>query len=180
MSRPRGPIRLAGEKVVLRGFAPHEIDPALEAQRTVAELVQPGNARDAARVRRILTRSGRLVAHRITLAIEADGRVVGDIDARTGPHFPPGVFELGIGIFAPSDRRRGYGSEAIRLLTDWLFRHAGAERVQAGTATTNDAMRTTFTRLGFRFEGTMRAFMPRDDGREDFALYAAIRSTWLK
>jgi RimJ/RimL family protein N-acetyltransferase len=178
MSRPRGPVRLAGEKVVLRGFEPQEIDPALEAQRTVAQLVQPGNARDAARIRRILARSGRFIAHRITLAIEAGGRVIGDVDARTGPTFPPGVFELGIGIYVPSDRRRGYGSEAVSLLTDWLFDDAGAERVQAGTALSNDAMRATFERLGYRFEGTMRAFMPRGEGRDDYALYAVIRSEW--
>jgi RimJ/RimL family protein N-acetyltransferase len=39
-------------------------------------------------------------------------------------------------------------------------------------------MRRVLEKLGFTFEGIMRAFMPAGDHREDFALYAITRAEW--
>jgi RimJ/RimL family protein N-acetyltransferase len=65
------------------------------------------------------------------------------------------------------------------LLTDWLFREAGAEGVQAGTETRNAAMRRVLEALGFRLEGIMRAFGAASDGtRFDGAMYAVVRQEW--
>jgi Pyridine nucleotide-disulphide oxidoreductase/Acetyltransferase (GNAT) domain len=54
---------------------------------------------------------------------------------------PAGVFELGVVLYRPRDRGKGYGREAVWLLTNWLFEAAGAERVQAGTEAGYRAMR---------------------------------------
>jgi RimJ/RimL family protein N-acetyltransferase len=90
------------------------------------------------------------------------------------------VFEIGLVLFPHQDRRKGYGREAVALLTDWLFRVAGAERVQAGTETRNAAMRSVLEVLGFRLEGIMRAFGATSDGtRFDGAMYAVIRPEWI-
>src|SRR5207244_4571261 len=92
---------------------------------------------------------------------------------------PPGVFELGIALFAEADRGRGYGTEAIRLLTQHVFDELKAERVQASTAVDNQAMRRSFERLGFKEEGVMRSFMPAGEGRDDYVLYAVTRAEWI-
>ena len=115
----------------------------------------------------------------LDLAIEAEGRLIGDVQARHPPNaIPPGVFELGIEIYDAADHGKGYGKEAVRLLTGWLFERADAGRVQAGTALGNVAMRKTLERLGFVFEGVMRGFMPGKSGREDYALYGVTRPEW--
>jgi len=129
------------------------------------------------RIARRLATSGALVSGRLELAIEAGGRLIGDIQARAPENaFPPDVYEIGITIHHRADRGRGYGTEAIGLLTDHLFDALGAERVQAGTALWNEPSRRAFTRLGFREEGVMRAFMPSGESRDDYVLLALTRA----
>jgi RimJ/RimL family protein N-acetyltransferase len=131
------------------------------------------------RMRRRIANSGRLVGGWLDLAIDADGSLVGEIDARHPPRaMPPGVFELGIALFDEEVRGRGYGTEAIALLTAHLFAELGAERVQASTAVDNSAMRRVFEKLGFAKEGVMRSYMPAGESRDDYVLYAVTRADW--
>lgn len=171
-------MRLTGEFVALRPFRPDEVETVWQARRRggLPLGVAPG-ARE--RFAERLRNSGRLVDGWLDLAIELEGRLVGEIDARQPPQaLPPGVFELGIALFEPAERGRGYGSEAVALLTRHLFAELGAERVQASTSVGNAAMRRVFTKLGFAEEGVMRAFMPGPAGRDDYALYAVTRADW--
>jgi len=131
------------------------------------------------RMRRRIANSGRLVGGWLDLAIDAEGSLVGEIDARHPPRaMPPGVFELGIALFDEEARGRGYGTEAIALLTAHLFAELGAERVQASTAVDNSAMRRVFEKLGFAKEGVMRSYMPAGESRDDYVLYAVTRADW--
>ena len=111
----------------------------------------------------------------LSLAVEADGRLVGDIQARAPKNgFPPGVCEIGITLFA-NVRGRGVGRHAVALFTEQLF-EAGWERVQASTAVDNSAMRRVLELLGYELEGVLRGFSPgANGGREDYVMYAAIR-----
>jgi RimJ/RimL family protein N-acetyltransferase len=168
-------LELRGERVVLRPLRPEEFDAVKEAQVRLFPL-DPPNAASDRRLRRRIERSGRLVGGWLDLAIEADGRLIGDIGARRPDGaLPPGVYELGISLFDESDRGRGYGAEATRLLTDHLFDAIGAERVQATTSVDNGAMRRVLEKIGFRHEGTLRSFMQGAEGRDDYALYAITR-----
>jgi RimJ/RimL family protein N-acetyltransferase len=129
--------------------------------------------------RRRLERSGRLWRGCLDLAVDRNGRLVGQVQARTNPKqtLPAGVFEIGVVLYRKQDRGKGYGREAVQLLTAWLFEVAGAERVQAGTDVANHAMRAVLEHLGFRLEGILRGFGPMSDGsRSDGALHAMIRS----
>ncbi len=128
------------------------------------------------RVRERIAASGAMTSDGIDLGIELDGRLVGDIQARTNRKaMPPGVLELGIDLFDPRDRGKGLGAEAVALLTAHAFDRLEAHRVQLGTDLENVAMRRVAERLGFACEGTMRAFMPTPDGPRDYALYAITK-----
>ena len=150
--------------------AAHDADPASFA---------PEGAEARERLRRQIERSPTLEdGGLVNLAVEADGVLVGDIQARAPKHgFPPGVCEIGITLFADA-RGRGIGRAAVALYTEQL--HAeGWERVQASTAVENHAMRRVLERLGYEFEGVLRSFSPgADGGREDYAIYAATRESW--
>lgn len=163
---------LRSKRILLRPFRPDEVEVLWQAQKRLR--TRPGMNRPDARhkLRKRIERSGRFVNGFLDLAVEAEGRLVGEIDARRPKRaLPPGVFELGIALFDPTDRGRGYGSEAVELLVGYLFRDEAAERIQASTAVSNAAMRRVFEKLGFAFEGVLRGFMPSEDGREDYALY---------
>jgi RimJ/RimL family protein N-acetyltransferase len=170
---------LRGERVVLRALAIDELDELIAGRAKVADMpkdTSPG-ARD--RLRRRVENSGRFADGWLDLAIEVEGRLVGDIDARRWERAtPPGNFEIGLSFFDLADRGRGYGSEAVSLLTGHLFDAHEAERVQAGTWVENTAMRRVLENVGFAFEGIMRAFMPSVRGRDDYALYAITRADW--
>ena len=110
----------------------------------------------------------------LSLGVEADGQLVGDIQARSPKNaFPPGVCEIGITLFAAA-RGKGIGSDAIAQFTELLF-EKGLKRVQASPALDNVAMRRVLERVGYEYEGVLRSFAPDADGtREDYAIYAAV------
>ena len=170
---------LQGERVTLRALRADEFDLMHEAHHRLSPFDPPDPMKDQ-RLRERIARSGELVDGMLDLGIEVDGRLIGDVGARSGRSvMPPGVFEFGIEIYEDADRGQGYGAEATSLLTGLLFDLFGAERVQASTALTNTAMRRVLERLGYREEGTLRGFMPAEDGgRDDYAMYAVTRADW--
>jgi RimJ/RimL family protein N-acetyltransferase len=175
-------VRLQGRSVVLRPFRPEEFE-RVWAARTPEAGYPTGllASRNRERTMRRLRNSGRLADGWLDLGIEADARLVGEIDARRPEgSMPPGVLELGISLFDERDRGRGYGGEAVELMTTYLFAERLAERVQASTSVSNMPMRRVLERLGFVHEGTMRGFMPTPHGRDDYALYAVTRADWTR
>lgn len=158
---------LHGERITLRPFRPDEVDRALARQPS-----EDAERREVRRRR--LALSGTRTAWEILFAIEAEGRLVGDIQARCSDQaMPPGVWEIGIDLWEPADRGRGLGTEAVRLLTAHVFAREGAHRVQATTDVANAAMRRSLEKCGFAYEGDLRGYMPVADGPpRDYAMYA--------
>jgi aminoglycoside 6'-N-acetyltransferase len=167
--------RIVGDRVTLRAYHDDEA-PILVSTWADAEWFAPkgtGPRELAERVRERIRRSGGFADGVVILAIEAEGRLVGEVQARQPVNgLPPGVFELGIELFEDGDRRRGLGGEAIASITRHLFDDEGAHRVQLTTDVDNVAMRRVAERLGFRCEGVLRSFMPGPDGPRDYAMYS--------
>ena len=158
--------------VRLRAYRPDEYDLALGFLPNL-----DGAARDQRRER--LRASGGRYFTEILFAAEAEGRLVGEVQARfNGNLIPPNVYEVGIEIFRTEDRGKGFGSGAIWELMRLLFDEEGAERVQGSTDVENPAMRGAFEALGFTFEGVMRGFMPSSEGQRDYAMYGITREDW--
>lgn len=154
---------LDGTRVLLRALTPADADALADGPEHRERLLQQLE-------RRPTLEDGGFLG----LAVEGDGLLVGDIQARAPKHaFPRGTCEIGITLF-PGARSRGYGLEAVRLLTEHLL-DAGWDRVQASTAVDNVAMRTVLERAGYEHEGVLRSYAPGDDGREDYAMYAKTR-----
>ena len=165
--------------ITLRPFRADELELVWEARKLRASPTSPITPGAKRAIQRQIERSGRLYDGFLKLAIDVEGRLVGEIDARCPANaFPPGVFEVGIELYDDADRGRGYGGDAVRQLTDRLFAREGAERVQASTAAGNVAMRRVLEKLGFGYEGTLRGFMPAAEGRGDYVMYAVIRGDW--
>ena len=163
----------------LRPFRPEEAELVWAARSRRDSPTSPVTPAARRAVDHQIARSGTFHNGFLRLAIDVDGRLVGEIDARCPPEaFPPGVYELGIELYDEADRGCGHGAEAVRQLVERLFTRDGAERVQASTAPGNAAMRGVLEKLGFSYEGTLRGFMPARGGREDYVLYALTRADW--
>ncbi len=138
----------------------------------------PDDERAQERVRARIEHSGTWRDGRVLdLAVEAGGALVGDVQARRDLEYTPaGIFDLGIGLFGDK-RGMGTGSVAVRLVTDFLFEHEQAVRVQLSTDVDNEAMRRVADKAGFAFEGVMRGFWRVPDApARDYALYARTRA----
>lgn len=85
-----------------------------------------------------------------TLMIEAQGEPVG---MATLYDFRKGGCELGIKIGARDHRGRGYATEAVKLLVDYVFNTLELEAVRGSTLAHNDRMQRVFKKCGFREVG---------------------------
>jgi RimJ/RimL family protein N-acetyltransferase len=170
--------RLVGDRVILRAFREDEAAMLLDAWGD-AEWFAPRGSSPAdlrARVNDRIVHSGEFVDGLVAFAIEAEGRLIGEVQARQPRNgLPPGVFELGVELFDEADRRRGLGVAAVGEMTSYLFGREEAIRVQLTTDVDNAAMRATAARLGFAFEGVLRGFMPTSEGPRDYAMYGITR-----
>jgi RimJ/RimL family protein N-acetyltransferase len=172
-------MRLSRSLVTLRPFRGDELQTVVSARRRSGALPRDGSGVAEERLRRRVERSGTLTPHEMFLAIEAEGRLVGEVQARRSIEAPPpGVFELGFEICADADRGRGYGSDAVEVVTSHLFEREGAHRVQASTDLANVSMRRLLERLGSTYEGVLRGSMPSASGPRDHAMYGVRVSDW--
>ena len=83
--------------------------------------------------------------------------------------------ELGIWV-APQARGRGLARGALRLVSAWLLRNCGIERVALVTATHNQPMRHAGQGAGFREEGVLRAHLRERSTRVDAVVMALVRA----
>lgn len=89
------------------------------------------------------------------VVVAAEGALVGEcsihaIDWRNR------VAQVGVCIWQPGERRRGYGRTAVRSMCDWGFGHLGLARLEAWVVAGNEPSLALFRRLGFIHEATLR------------------------
>jgi RimJ/RimL family protein N-acetyltransferase len=177
MDSPDGPasgvVRIRGRRLVLRPLlTTEEIDAEWQAMvsadpMAIAELPDEDSFRSR------LRRSGRLLDGWLDLVIDLDGTSIGRIQTFVPPGrpLPAGTFDMGIGL-REEMRGKGYGREAVALLTDWLFEQAAAEVVEAPTDPANVAMQAVFRYVGWVLAGSLTEY-----GRE-WLIYRITRQQW--
>jgi ribosomal-protein-alanine N-acetyltransferase len=86
---------------------------------------------------------------------------------------------LEIGYFlAPNERRKGYCSEAVQLMVDYLFLSKEIVRIQAHTDVRNVASQKVLEKAGFKREGTIRKKeFVRGEWRDRY-LFSILREEW--
>ncbi len=78
----------------------------------------------------------------------------------------------------PAERGKGYGSEAIKIMIDYLFLSKNIVRIQAETHPQNTASQRVLEKAGFRKEGILRkSFFSRGVWR-DTAMFSVLRDEW--
>jgi RimJ/RimL family protein N-acetyltransferase len=86
--------------------------------------------------------------------------------------------EIGFGIAARAARGKGYATEAVGLLVDYLFAGYPSERITAFTDVENAPAQRLLSRVGFSREGVMRRATFRSGSFHDVALYGLLREEW--
>lgn len=117
-------------------------------------------------------RGGRLIVETL------DGEPVGTVDVRISAYgLPPrsNAWQIGIEL-AREARGLGYGTEAQRLVADWLFATTSANRVEAATDIENIAEQRSLEKAGYRREGVLRGSQFRAGNYHDLVYYGRLRS----
>lgn len=82
---------------------------------------------------------------------------------------------LGILIADPSERGKGYGAEALKLLCNYCFTHLAMHQVYANITEGNETSVKLFENLGFQRVGVKKEWTHSEDGFKDEILYQLIK-----
>lgn len=87
------------------------------------------------------------------------------------------LLEIGYSLL-PSERGKGYCTEAVLILTDYLFLSRDVRRIQAQTDARNMASRRVLEKAGFKMEGALRKTLFIGGEWRDTCVYSILREEW--
>jgi RimJ/RimL family protein N-acetyltransferase len=86
---------------------------------------------------------------------------------------------LEIGYFlVPNERGKGYCTEAVRIMVDYLFLSKNIVRIQAQTDLRNVASQRILEKVGFKKEGTIRKSLFNRGEWRDACVCSILREEW--
>jgi RimJ/RimL family protein N-acetyltransferase len=116
-------------------------------------------------------------AHTFIIEGRTDGRKVGFISYYPVRSDYLNLYEIGYRV-KPSERRKGYTTEAASLLVDYLFTTQDIERIESVTDTENIPSQRVLEKCGFRREGELKKRFYLDGVYRDEFMYRLLREEW--
>ncbi len=87
------------------------------------------------------------------------------------------LLEIGY-VLVPNERGKGYCTEAVRIMVDYLFLSKDTVRIQAATVTGNIVSQKVLNKAGFKREGTLRKSYFLRGEWTDSLIYSILREEW--
>ena len=106
-----------------------------------------------------------------------DGTKIGFITHFYVLHPMGKLLEIGYAL-VPSERGKGYCTEAAQIMVDYLFLSKETPYVQATTDSENIASQRVLQKVGFKKEGTMRKRAYVRGKLRDITLFSILREEW--
>jgi RimJ/RimL family protein N-acetyltransferase len=113
----------------------------------------------------------------LAITLKTSGLMIGD----AGMHFPadqPQQAEIGLTL-TPEYQRRGYATEALRAVLDFLFLTMNKHRVYGLVSPENGASVALLERCGLRREAHFRQSLWFKGEWVDDLIYAMLREEWI-
>lgn len=168
---------LQGSRVVLRQVLSSDLDELYAAHRNIANRGRffPLGVQSESDFRRQYAESGLWRREEGMLLItNHDGDVAGHIE-----FFRPVAYwdawELSYQLYDDSFAGRGYTTEAVQLMVDYLFGAKKTDRIHLVIVPENAASRRIAEKCGFLLEGTVRGAFFNDGRNQDVVLYGLLR-----
>ena len=114
-----------------------------------------------------------------SIRLRGDERLVGLVYLRW-IQWTHGVGGLRLGIGAPEDRGKGYGTDALRLVLRYAFDELNLHRLTASTFEYNTGGVRFLERAGFALEVRRRQAINRDGRRWDGLIFGLLREEWMR
>ena len=111
----------------------------------------------------------------LLIVVPEDSEIAGHIE-----FFKPvnywDAFELSYQLYGDRFAGRGYATEAVQLVVDYLFATKQRHRIQLVIVAENAASRRIAEKCGFVLEGTLRGAFFNDGRNQDVLLYSLLRT----
>lgn len=91
-----------------------------------------------------------------------------------------GGCQIRLGIGSADDRRKGYGTQAAKMLLRFAFAELNLFRVTANVAEYNEGAMALMKKLGFTEEVRRRQSLEREARRWDLLVFGLLKDEWLK
>ncbi|RJQ82646.1 N-acetyltransferase [Pseudonocardiaceae bacterium YIM PH 21723] len=159
--------------VTLRPMTEADVERLITEDRRAVQTgdASSGGFRNTVRLRAQFAENGFLTPEISRLTVLADGEPVGMVSWRS----EQSAIDIGIRLW-PEHRGRGHGTEAQRLLVEYLFAVTPVHRVQAGTLDDNFAEQRALEKAGFRRDGVIRGSWFVQGRWRDCVIYSRLRT----
>ena len=107
-----------------------------------------------------------------------DGIVIGDVALQDIDRINRKC-SVGIGIAKISNRSKGYGKEAVKLMIDYGFKYLGMERITANTLEINIGAQKVLKSIGFVLEGCERKAIYLNGNKYDRLCYGILKEEYF-
>ncbi len=91
-----------------------------------------------------------------------------------------GIGEYGIIIGEKQYHNRGYGTEATRMILDYIFKRVGLRRVWLGVHAEHQKAIAIYKKIGFKIEGRLRKEILTDGRWHDRLVMGIFKDEYLK
>ena len=179
---------LRGERVIIRPYRESDAKDVFEAVGESRDHLRPWHP--FADEHQTVEETRDWIIHQVAAWLLREDMTLGMWEATTnrylgGTGFHPrdwdiGYFEIGYWIRASAEGR-GYVTEAVRLLTDFVFHTLKANRLEIRCDELNVRSAAIPRRLGFVEEGRLRNLLSAHDGRlRTMIIFSLIPGEWQK
>ncbi|HSB02113.1 MAG TPA: GNAT family protein [Anaerolineales bacterium] len=166
----------------------HEKDPEVESRWThdseFMRLMETSPARpmSAAMIRKQYEKLEKQIEedknlYHFMIRLRADDRLIGKASIQR-IEWANGNGMLLMGIGAAEDRRKGFGTQALRMLLRFAFAELNLFRVTANVPEYNEAAIALVQRFGFVQEVCRRKALERDGRRWDLYVFGLLNDEW--
>lgn len=172
---------LVGTKVTVRTVRKADLDRLYDLAADIRDMGARWRRSMVSEIRwgKSLSESGWWEGDEGTLIITDSGDdIVGQVSVfRASPY--QNAKEIGFRIYRPEDWGKGYASEAVALVSSFVFDTQTIDRIQAAVMHGNVASETVLQKCGFKFEGVMRKAVFHRGENRDMRLYSLVRDECL-
>ncbi len=169
---------LVGHRVILRPFRKSDLDGLYELTsdvREIGEFWPLGCISEARWFKQFDDTAWWSNEFKVLLITDLNGRRLGALNVYKASHSYQG-WELGYRIYKPEDRGKGYTTEAVRLITAYLFGQEPIDRIQIVLDPRNIGSRKVAEKAGYSLEGTLRNAHFDRGKYSDLLLFSVLRN----
>lgn len=171
---------IVGEKVTLRLIRESDLDTLYECFANLSTRGDyfPTGLMSETRMRSAFAKNGFWEEEEgMLLVVTPDDEIVGEIEFFPITSYLQG-YELSYQLFGEGHAGKGYTSEAVGLLTDYLFGRKRMNRIQLNIHPGNTASKKVAEKSGFTFESIMRQCWYHRGEFHDLEIWSRTRAEW--